>query len=80
MTLRNELAKSQQWHREHYGVLGWQWTDEGIPYAILDYHSGVGSTFDFTDDDWAAAEECGWSREEVEELCEMPDFQSEGID
>ena len=67
-TLRNE--ESRRWYMEKYKRLGWQWTDEGLPYAIMDYHSCVGSVLDFTDDDWQVAEENGFSRDEVITLCE----------
>lgn len=69
-TLRNKIEESRRWYMEKYKRLGWQWTDEGLPYAIMDYHSCVGSILDFTDDDWQAAEENGFSREEVITLCE----------
>lgn len=36
----------------------------------MDYHSCVGSVLDFTEDDWQAAEENGFSRDEVIALCE----------
>ena len=69
-TLRNKIEESRRWYMEKYKRLGWQWTDEGLPYAIMDYHSCVGSVLDFTDDDWQVAEENGFSREEVITLCE----------
>lgn len=69
-TLRNKIEESRRWYMEKSKRLGWQWTDEGLPYAIMDYHSCVGSILDFTDDDWQAAEENGFSREEVITLCE----------
>lgn len=69
-TLRNKIEESRRWYMEKYKRLGWQWTDEGLPYAIMDYHSCVGSILDFTDDDWQVAEENGFSREEVITLCE----------
>mgnify|MGYP000801998920 FL=1 len=36
----------------------------------MDYHSCIGSVLDFTDDDWQAAEENGFSRSDVIALCE----------
>lgn len=69
-TLRNKIEESRRWYMEKYKRLGWQWTDEGLPYAIMDYHSCVGSVLDFTDDDWQVAEENGFSRDEVITLCE----------
>ena len=67
-TLRNKIEESKAYYLEHYGTLNWQWYDEGLPYAIMDYESSVGLE-DFTDDDWAAAEENGWDRAHVEFLC-----------
>jgi len=69
-TLRSKIEESRRWYMEKYKRLGWQWTDEGLPYAIMDYHSCVGSVLDFTDDDWQVAEENGFSRDEVITLCE----------
>lgn len=69
-TLRNKIEEIRRWYMEKYKRLGWQWTDEGLPYAIMDYHSCVGSVLDFTDDDWQVAEENGFSRDEVITLCE----------
>lgn len=69
-TLRNKIEESKAMYLERCGKLDWQWTDEGLSYAIMDYHSCVGSVLDFTDDDWQAAEENGFSREEVIALCE----------
>jgi hypothetical protein len=69
-TLRNKIEESKAMYLERRGKLDWQWTDEGLPYAIMDYHSCVGSVLDFTDDDWQVAEENGFSREEVITLCE----------
>lgn len=51
-TLRNKIEESKAMYLERCGKLDWQWTDEGLPYAIMDYHSCVGSILDFTDDDW----------------------------
>ena len=68
-TLRNQIEENKAWHMKHFGCLNWQWTDEGLPHTIQDYHSSKGSVLVFTDDDWAVAAEHGWTREEVEELC-----------
>jgi len=68
-TLRNQIEENKTWYEKKYGKLDWQWTDEGLPYTIQDYHSCKGSVLDFTDDDWAVAAEHGWSREEIEMLC-----------
>ena len=52
ITLRKKIEESKAWYLQRYGVLDWQWEDEGLPYAIMDYHSSVGSTMDFSEDDW----------------------------
>lgn len=44
--------------------------DEIIPWTIQDYHGMVGSLEDFTSDDFAVAEEFGWSRDDLKWLCE----------
>ena len=44
ITLRKKIEESKAWYLQRYGVLDWQWEDEGLPYAIMDYHSSVGST------------------------------------
>ena len=36
----------------------------------MDYHSSVGSTLDFSEDDWKVCEENGWSKDEVLILCD----------
>lgn len=64
ITLRKKIEESKAWYLQRYGVLDWQWEDEGLPYAIMDYHSSVGSTLDFSEDDWKACEENGWSKAE----------------
>lgn len=51
-TLREKIEESKAWYLQKYGALDWRWTDEGIPYSITDYHSSIGSTLDFSDDDW----------------------------
>ena len=70
ITLRKKIEESKAWYLQRYGVLDWQWEDEGLPYAIMDYHSSVGSTLDFSEDDWKACEENGWSKYEVLILCD----------
>lgn len=44
-TLRNKIEESKAMYLERRGKLDWQWTDEGLPYAIMDYHSCVGSVW-----------------------------------
>ena len=67
-TLRNKIADAKESYLSKYTVLGWKWTDEGLPYAIMDYESSVPLS-DFTEDDWKVCDENGWNRAEVEELC-----------
>ena len=69
-TLRNKIEEAKATYLERYKKLDWKWTDEGLPYAIMDYHSCIGSVLDFTEDDWQTAEENGFSRDEVIALCE----------
>lgn len=70
ITLRKKIEESKAWYLQRYGVLDWQWEDEGLPYSITDYHSSIGSTLDFSDDDWKVCEENGWSRDEILILCD----------
>lgn len=67
-TLRNQIEESKATYTEEHGKLDWQWYDEELPWTIQDYESSVGLE-DFTDDDWAAAEENGLNRAQVEYLC-----------
>ena len=68
--LRNKIEESKAWYLQKYGKLSWQWYDEGLIWAVQDYHSCIGSTLDFTEEDWLAAEENGLTREEVELFCD----------
>lgn len=72
-TLRNKIEEAKAIYLKRDRKLDWQWTDEGLPYAIMDCHSCIGSVLDFTDDDWQAAEENGFSRSDVIALCEDSD-------
>lgn len=36
ITLRKKIEESKAWYLQRYGVLDWQWEDEGLPYAIMD--------------------------------------------
>lgn len=76
-TLRERIEKNKAWHIKHYGGLNWNWEDEGLPNAISDYHSGVGSVLNFTEDDWRACMENGYSLDEVCDLCDEREFQSD---
>ena len=68
--LRNVIETDKAWYKQKYGELNWHWYDEGLVWAVQDYHSCKGSVLDFMEDDWLAAEENGLSRPEVEDLCE----------
>lgn len=67
-TLRNEIKEAKALYIKRYGTLDWRWYDEGLLYTIMDYESSIGLE-DFTADDWAAAEENGLNRAQVEYLC-----------
>lgn len=75
--LRKKIEDTKAEYIEHYGELGWQYTDEGLPYAIQDYHGCVGSVMDFTADDWLACKENGWTLDEVCRLCDELWFNEE---
>ena len=68
--LRNTIEERKHWYLQKWGKLDWQWYDEGLIWAVQDYHSCKGSILDFTEDDWLAAKENGLTREEVEMFCE----------
>lgn len=68
--LRNVIEEHKAWYLKRYKQLDWHWYDEGLIWAVQDYHSCKGSVLDFTEDDWLAAEENGLDRNEVELLCE----------
>ena len=74
ITLREKIEENKAWYMEHYGELNWQWVDEGLPNAIMDYHSSVGSVLDFTEDDWRVCKENSWTLAEVLELCDEKEF------
>lgn len=68
-TLRNKIEEAKAEYQEDGGP-DWRWTDEGLPYAIMDYHGSKGSVMDFTEDDWHVCKENGFSIEEVCRLCD----------
>lgn len=72
-TLRSTIERNRQFYFERYGKLDWQWTDEGLIWAIQDYHSCKGSVEAFTDDDWSVVKENGLTKETVIEFCESED-------
>lgn len=67
--LRSLLEEAKKYYETRYSRSPYLWEDEGIPFTISDYAGSI-SLDDFSEDDWKAAEEYGWSKEEVEELCE----------
>lgn len=69
-TLRSTIEKNKQFYLDRYGKLDWQWTDEGLVWAIQDYHSCKGSIDEFTDDDWSVVKENGLTIKAVKEFCE----------
>lgn len=69
-TLREKIEESKVWHLQKYGVLDWHWTDEGLPYSIMDYHGSVGSIIDFSVDDWKVCKESGFSQEDICRICD----------
>lgn len=73
VTLKTTIEKNRQWYLERRGRLDWQWEDEGLVWAIQDYHSCKGSLENFTDDDWKTVEENGLTKEEVKQFCESGD-------
>lgn len=73
-TLRNTIAKYKEDYTLPDGSTKQLWADEGCAWAIQDYYSSLGSLLDFTEDDWAAAAEEGWSKEEVATLCLGDDY------
>ena len=38
ITLRKKIEDTKADHLRRYGELNWKYTDEGLPYAIQDYH------------------------------------------
>ena len=54
--------------KDYEGKPSWMWKDEGIVYAIMDYHSSMG---EFTDEDWDTINELGL--DEVGQMCEEQD-------
>ena len=69
-TLREKIEESKALHLQKYGVLDWHWTDEGLPYSIMDYHGSVGSIIDFSVDDWKVCKESGFSQEDICRICD----------
>ncbi len=70
LTLRKKIEDTKTDYLRHYGDLNRKFTDEGLPWTIQDYHGSVGSVMDFTEDDWLACKENGWTLGEVLALCD----------
>lgn len=73
-SLRSTIAKYKEDYTLPDGSVKQLWADEGCAWAIQDYYGSRGSLLDFTEDDWAAAAEEGWSKEEVATLCLGDDY------
>lgn len=69
-TLRSVMQRNKQHYIKPDGSVDPHWADEGSAWAIQEYYGSKGSLLDFTEDDFAAANEEGWSRCLVEDLCE----------
>ena len=78
-TLRRLMEENKAWYLQRHGKLNWRWHDEGLPYTILDWHSCTGSLDDFSADDFLVCEENGWTRAELEELCENEEEKEDVI-
>lgn len=79
ITLRKKIEETKSDYLNRHGNLDWQYADEGLPWAIQDYHSSMGSVMNFSADDWAACKENGWTLNEVCSLCDEPWFSSERV-
>lgn len=79
LSLRKKIEDEKVDYLSRYGELNWKFTDEGLPWAIQDYHSCIGSVMDFTEDDWQVCKEYGFTLDEVCALCDDERF-SGGVD
>lgn len=75
--LRDKIAETKAEYQRRYGKLDWKFTDEGLPWAIQDYHGSVGSVMGFTENDWLACKENGWTLEAICQLCDELWFNAE---
>lgn len=75
-SLRKKIEGTKAEYIRRYGKLDWKFTDEGLPWAIQDYHGSKGSVMDFTEDDWRACKESGWTLDEVCKLCDEERFST----
>lgn len=69
-TLRKRVEDTKAEYMKRYGKLDRQYTDESLPCAIQEYHGSVGSVMNFTEDDWLACKEHGWTLDNVCRLCD----------
>lgn len=67
--LRDRIEEQKKFYIDENGNLTKYWIDEGVPWAIQDYHSSRGSVMDFTENDWRACKDYGWSIHNVCDLC-----------
>lgn len=68
--LRKYITKGKEYQEKlsGNGSLPPSWNTTILPRIILDYYEKVGSIFDFTDDDFDAARENGFTTEAIIEL------------
>ena len=60
-SLRDLLAHKKQSYMTQDGSVDPIWNEEGLVWAIQEYHGSVGSLIDFTRDDFETATEVGWN-------------------
>lgn len=72
ITLRDKILKQHEDYKLHDAMKYWE--DEGIPFAIMDYSSLMGSVMEFSEDDWRTCKDYGWSIHDVCDLCGEPYF------
>lgn len=77
LTLRDKIETTKAEYIKRYGILDWRFVDEGLPWAIQDYHGSLGSVMAFTQDDWQVCRENGFSVDEVCKLCDVERFCSD---
>lgn len=65
MTLKEFISER---HKAYIGLPTWRWEDEGVVYAIQDYHSSMG---EFSEEDWNTLHEL--CLDDVGQMCEEQD-------
>ncbi len=73
--LRNKIAEAKADLHEKGGRDDY-W-GEILAWVLQDYHGSMGSVMDFTEDDWLACKENGWTLDEVCKLCDEEQFSSD---